>query len=212
MSLLDSPLPSRPLAVQVHQSLSLKASAPTNWWKRNQTTSEAWVQLNTGGTTATLVWEAPATIANRLTFDRIQIFADASEPGSGETEGLHLNVCEGPVAVLWATAQAHNAALEEPPLRPWDDESDDPPLGLPLVMPAANRDGMATYPLESAAGAGGPANLIAHYGPGLFVDTAGRLGCRTSFTNDVRGLGPFPPVIGHPRPARAGRASPGRMT
>ena len=199
MPTITRPLASRAVAVQVSQPLRLEADAPTNWWKRNQSASENWVQLNGGGggPVATLFWEAPATITRRLTFDRVQVVAADTEPGGGETGGLHLNVCEGPVAVLWATAHAGHEALQEPPLRPWDDEADDPPLGLPLVMPAANRDGLATCPLESAAGAGGPANLVALYGPGLFVDTAGRLGCRTAFTNDVRGLGPFPPIAAY---------------
>src|SRR5262249_43117186 len=41
--------------------------------------------------------------------------------------------------------------------------------------------------------AGGPANLVSLYGPGLFLDSAGRLGSRTPI-GPVRGLGPFPKV------------------
>ena len=70
--------------------------------------------------------------------------------------------------------------MSEPPLNPDVLESDDPPLGFPLAMPGANRDGTGTVRLESVYEPSGPANLVSLYGPGAFVDTAGNLSARTS--------------------------------
>ena len=182
----------RPVTVRPSQRLRLLASGSTGWWQRNLTTGSAWASI--GSAVSELVWDTPSSVGNRLTFDRLQLFASDTSPDPGETGGLYLNLCEGPPAVLWASALLRNEAMEEPPLRPWQGEDDDPPLGLPLVMPAANRDRMGTVLLETVAEPGGPVDLVALSRPGLFVDSAGRLGARTAFTNDVRGLGPYPAI------------------
>ena len=196
MPSITEPAATRAIAVSPRQPLRLVADSATDWWKRNQTTGEAWTQINPGGTdVAELVWETPSSVTNRLTFDRIQIQVNTgSAPSDGDTGGLHLNLCEGPAAVLWASAAVRNEAREEPSLRPWEGEDDDPPLGLPLAMPAANRDRLGSVLCETVSEPGGPSNLISSLGPGVFVDSAGKLGVRTPFTNDVRGLGPFPAV------------------
>ena len=194
MAAITIPAATRALAVQPGQPIAMTADGSTDWWQRNLTTggeAGAWTQINDGGAVATLVRALPTSVTNRLTFDRIQIAVNTTTaPATSFTGGLHLNLCEGPPAVLWATDQIRNEAREEPPLRPWEgDGDDDPPLGLPLFMPAANRDRLGTVVQETVLEPSGPASLVGLYGPGLFVDTAGRLGARTPFTNDAVDLG-----------------------
>lgn len=196
MPTITTPAATRAVPVSPRQPIRMVADSATDWWQRTNTSSGAWTQINPGGTdTATLVWETPSTVTRRTTFDRIQIQVNTgSAPGLGDTGGIFLDLCEGPTAVQWASDAIRNEALEEPSLRPWEGEDDDPPLGVPLHMPGANRDRLGTVLCETVSEAGGPANLVASYGPGVFVDTSGKLGVRTPFTNDVRGLGPYPAV------------------
>src|SRR5262249_34979613 len=109
---------------------------------------------------------------------------------------LYLNVVEGPATVLHVTDRIRNEALQEPPLNPDVLEADDPPLGFPLAMPAANRAGFGTVLLERAYEPGGPANLVSLYGPGLFLDSSGKLGPRTPIARN-RGLGPLPSIASY---------------
>jgi YD repeat-containing protein len=190
MATITDPGASRAVAVRTSQALRMVASAATNWWAA--TNGGAYSQINGGGTVSVLVWTTPSTITRRFTFDDVQIIAQATQPAQGTTGSLLLNVCEGPPAVLQVAAQVHNDALGDPPLRPNESGQDDPPLAFPLLMPGANRDGLGTILLETVSEPSGPANLAALYGPGLLLDTSGRLGSRTALGGKVRGLGPFP--------------------
>jgi len=172
--------------------LTLESDAATNWWAR--TNGGSWSQINGGGTVASLVWSAPSSVTRRFTFDEVQVVAQASSPGAGETGGLHLNVCEGPVAGLQVTPAVENPAMQGPDPVPNLRETDDPPLGLVLDMLAANRDGLATLAPDRPAQPGGPADLVARYGRGLAVDTSGHLVARSGIAPRVSGLGPFPAI------------------
>lgn len=186
---LSSPA-GRAIAVSPRQALHLVASASSTWSFR--VNGGAWSTI----TTATeIFWTTPASVTNRFTFDRIDVAIGADPDAPEDTRTL--NLVEGPAAVLVATASIRNEAMEEPPLRPWEGEDDDPPHGVPLAMLGANRDRVGTVLLETVSEQGGPANLFASFGPGLFVDTAGKVGCRTPFTNDARGFGPFPAIAAY---------------
>ncbi|MCW8137751.1 MAG: RHS repeat protein [Planctomycetota bacterium] len=197
MTRISVPEPSsnRAVPVQAGQTLRLEAadfSSPPDWFLR--VNGGAWSQFAAGQTEVFLT--TPTSVTERLTFDRLEVALGASStPDTGTTR--HFDLCEGPVATPLVTATKRNEALEEPPLRGSDGEDDDPPLGVPLAMLGPGRQGLATVPLETAAEQGGPASLVASLGPGLFVDSAGKLGCRTPFTTDVRGLGPFPAIAAY---------------
>lgn len=187
-----SPTSNRAVAVRTNHPVRLVADTAWNWFIR--TNEGAWTQFATG------VLEAYRTMAtsvtNRLTFDRVEIaIGSGAVPDTATTR--YFDLCEGPPAVLWASGSMDNEALSEPPGRPWEGEDDDPPLGTPWVMPPANRTGFGTTLLETVSEqSAGPANLVASWGPGVFVDTSGGIGVRTPFTNDARGLGPFPAISG----------------
>jgi YD repeat-containing protein len=184
-------------AVPVHtnQMLRLVADGATNWYQRtNAGTTGAWTQVGTN--LATFVWVTPSTVTNRFTFDDVQIQVGSSTPLVSDTGGLHLNLIEGPAPVLTMTPRIRNEALAEPPAHSDMLESDDPPLGFPLGMPGANRDGLGTVLLERAYEAGGPANLVSLYGPGLFLDSSGMLGQRTPVGQN-RGLGIVPSIASY---------------
>ncbi|MEZ6184154.1 MAG: hypothetical protein R3F62_03980 [Planctomycetota bacterium] len=174
---IENPSVSQPLAVRAGQTLTLVASSATNWWAR--TNGGAWSQINGGGTTDTLVWTVSTSVTRRFTFDEVQVVDQASSPSAGETGGLHLNVCEGPVAGLCVTAAVENPAMQAPDPVPNVRETDDPPQGLVLEMLAASRDGLATLAPDRPAQPGGPADLVARYGRGLGVDTSGHLVARS---------------------------------
>lgn len=204
MATIDIPSESstHALAVQIGQALRLHATATTSWWIRNLTTggpSGTWgTAVATGTDEYVLDTSLLPAVTNRLTFDRLQIaVSDPSAPPTSFADGLHVNLVEGPVTVLHATTALGGEAQSGPPLRPWDGEDDDPALGEPLVMPAANRDGLGTEPLETASTRGGPVNVVRAFGRGIFVDTAGKVGVRVPFTTDVRGLGPFPAIASY---------------
>ncbi|MCO5168154.1 MAG: hypothetical protein M9894_17570 [Planctomycetes bacterium] len=195
MTAITHPAPAgnRAVAVPTNQPVPMVADTTSDWFVR--TNGGGWTQFASGANQA--VWAGASSVTNRWTFDRVEIAIGEGSPS--EPTIRHFNLCEGPVACLWATDQLPNPALEAPPLRPWDGEDDDPPLGTPLVMPGADRGGMGTTPCESASelGSGGPVSLLTSYDSGVSVDTSGRLGLRTPFTNDVRGLGPFPAVAAY---------------
>jgi YD repeat-containing protein len=175
--------------VQTNQILRLKSDQPSwNWFSRVNEAAN-WTAGPTG--TNVFVYTTPTSVTEHLTFDRIQI-AIGSGATPDTTTTRYFDLCEGPVAGLWASSSLRNPAAEEAPLRPDEWERDDPPLGLPFLMPGANRDGFGTMRLARASSAGGPANLVSLFGPGVFVDTAGKLGVRTPGP-PYRGLGPFAP-------------------
>ena len=185
-----SPSGNRAVAVSRNQSLRLVADTAWNWFVR--TNEGSWTQIGTAA--LEIVYTTSASVTNRLTFDRVEIaIGSGGSPDTSTTR--HFDLCEGPPALLWATAQVDDEAMREPPARPWEGENDDPPLGTPWVMPGADRAGFASVLLETVSEQdAGPANLIASWSSGVFVDTAGGIGVRTSFTNDARGLGPFPAI------------------
>ncbi len=190
----------RALAVQLGQAIPLTANVSTDWYVRNLTPgglSTPWGSPVVTGTPTYVLQTAALTVTNKLTFDALQIVASGSAPLIGYTGGLHVNLCEGPVTVLHATTALGGEAFSGPPLRPWEGEDDDPALGEPLVMPAANRGGLGTEPLETASTPGGPVNVVRAFGRGIFVDTSGHVGVRVPFTTDVRGLGPFPAIASY---------------
>jgi YD repeat-containing protein len=201
MATITTPSATRSIAVQPRQPIAMVADVSSDWYQRNQTSGGAtgpWTLITSAVTT--LVWETPSTVTRRLLYDRLQLAVvdtGAAAPSTSLTTGLFLNLCEGPPAVQWVTDRMRNEAFEEPPMSPWAGESDDPPLETPLAMPGANRDGMGTELLETTSGPSGPANLVTSFDRGLFVDMAGKLGCRVAFTNDVRGLGPFPAIASY---------------
>ncbi|MCW8137406.1 MAG: hypothetical protein KIT58_00700, partial [Planctomycetota bacterium] len=185
-----SPSGNRAVAVRPGQPLRLRADTAWNWFVR--TNEGAWTQIGTSA--LEIFYTTSSSVTNRLTFDRVEIaIGSGASPDTSTTR--HFDLCEGPPAVLWATGAMSNPAREEPPPRPWEGEDDDPPLGTPWVMPPADRTGFGTTLLETVSEAdAGPANLFASWSPGIFVDTAGAIGVRTPFTNDARGLGPFPAI------------------
>jgi YD repeat-containing protein len=183
---------SRAIAVRTGQPIRMVADSSTDWWIN--TNGGGWSQLNTPGVHVSTYTYTPSSVTRKFTFDDVQIGVNTnSAPGSAN---LYLNVVDGPVTVLHATDRIRNEALQEPPLNPNLLESDDPPLGFPLGMPGANRDGFGTVLLERAYEAGGPANLVSLYGPGLFLDSSGKLGSRTPIAKN-RGLGPFPTIASY---------------
>jgi len=192
---ITTPAVTQPLAVRAGQALTLESDAATNWWAR--TNGGSWSQINGGGTTASLVWSVSSSVTRRFTFDEVQVVAQASSPSAGETGGLHLNVCEGPVAGLQVTPAVENPAMQAPDPVPNARETDDPPLGLVLDVLAANRDGLATLASDRPAQPGGPADLVARYGRGLAVDTSGHLVARSGVAPRVSGLGPFPAIASY---------------
>lgn len=185
-----APTSSRAVGVRTNQALRLRADTAWNWFVR--TNEGAWTQFATGVLEAFRTMSTSVT--NRLTFDRVEIaIGSGATPDTSTTR--YFDLCEGPAAVLWATGRMDNEAMSEPPARPWEGEDDDPPLGTPWAMPQADRTGFGTTLLETVSEkAAGPADLFASWGPGVFVDTSGGIGVRTPFTNDARGLGPFPAV------------------
>jgi len=194
MAAITDPAPTsnRAVAIQTNQPVRLVSDTSMDWFVR--TNGGGWSQFATG--TLVAVWGGATSVTNRLTFDRVEIaLGTAGVPDTATTR--HFDLCEGPVACLWVSDQVRNEALEEPPLRPWEGEDDDPPLGVPLYMPGANRDNLGTVLCESVSEPGGPVNLVTGFRPGVFVDNAGKLGVRTAFTNDVRGLGPFPAIAAY---------------
>jgi YD repeat-containing protein len=202
MAEITIPAATRAIAVQPGQPIAMTADTSTDWWQRNLTTGGAggaWTQINPGGTNvSTLVWTTPTTVSNRQTFDRLQLAVNTTTaPSTAFTGGLHLNLVEGPPAVLYVSPSLGGDAMAEPPLRPWEGEDDDPPLGAPLYMPGASRGGLGTELLETPGVSGGPANAVQAYDRGLLVDTAGKLAVRVPFTSDVRGLGPFPAIASY---------------
>lgn len=185
-SIIDPvPTGSRAIAVRIGQPLRLVADANSDWYQKTDIGSFTLI----GSNTATLVW-TPSSIFRRFTFSRVQIGVVTPGGGAPAAGTLFLNLVEGPVVVLHATSQIRNEAMEEPPSHPDLLESDDPPLGLPLAMAGADRAGMGTVSLERAREPGGAVNLVALYGPGMFVSSSGSLGVRTSL-GVLRGLGPF---------------------
>lgn len=190
---ITEPVPtgSRAIAVRLDQPVRMVADVASDWW----------VKIDTGAFTKLLsnnivfVYTTPSTIFRRFTFTRIEIAVQTVGTVPAPTVGtLFLDVSESAVTVLHATDRIRNEAMEEPPLHSDMLESDDPPLGLPLAMPGANRDGMGTVPLDRAREQGGPANLVSLYGPGMFVESSGKMGVRTPI-GVLRGLGPFPTSI-----------------
>jgi YD repeat-containing protein len=192
MATITEPAPTsnRAVAVRPNQPLRLRADTAWNWFVR--TNEGAWTQFATG--TLEAFRTMATSVANRLTFDRVEIaIGSAGTPDTSTTR--HFDLCEGPPAVLWATGRMENEALSEPPARPWEGEDDDPPQGTPWTMPPADRTGFGTTLGETVSERdAGPANLFASWSPGVYVDTSGGVGLRTPFTNDARGLGPFPAV------------------
>src|SRR5688572_17482487 len=140
-TILD-PSATRAIAVRPLQPVRLEASAASDWYARtNAGISGAWSTI--GSNVTSLVYTTASSVIRRFTFDDVQI--QLTNPGAGappvtDTTGLRLNLCEGPVANLQVTSRLRNEALEEPPLRPDEDGRDDPSLGVPLLMPGANRD------------------------------------------------------------------------
>jgi hypothetical protein len=166
---------SRAIAVRTGQPVRMLADSSTDWWIN--TNGGGWSQLNTPGVHVSVFTFTPSSVTRRFTFDDVQIGVNTNSAPS--STNLYLNVVDGPATVLHATDRIRNEALQDPPPNPNLLESDDPPLGFPLGMPGANRDGFGTVLLERAYEAGGPANLVSLYGPGLFLDSSGKLGSRT---------------------------------
>jgi len=188
-----SPTGNRAVAIRPGQVLRLRADTASLQWLA-QVNSGGWT--NIGAAASELFYTAPTSVTNHLTFDRLEITLGTGTTPDGSTTPRNFDLCEGPPAVLWVIDRLDNEALSEPSARPWEGEDDDPPLASPLSMLPASRGGLGTTLLETVsevAGAG-PSNLVASWGPGVFVDTSGALGIRTPFTNDARGRGPFPAI------------------
>ena len=190
---LVDPTSTSPIAVHMNQTLRFVASGPGDWYSR--TNGGAWSAV-LASNVITFVVTTASSITNRFTFDSFDVAVVTTGSGTPSAPSVTFDVCEGPVAVLNVTSRIRNEALQEPPSHADMLESDDPPLGFPLAMPAANRDGLGTVLLERAYESGGPANLVSLYGPGLFVDTSGKLGQRTPVGRN-RGLGIVPSIASY---------------
>lgn len=188
-----APTGNRAVAIRPGQVLRLRADTGTLQWLA-RVNEGAWA--NVGAAAAEFFYTAPTSVTNRLTFDRLEITLGTGTTPDGSTTPRNFDLCEGPPAVLWVTDRMDNEAMSEPSPTPWAGEDDDPPLGTPLSMLPAARGGLGTTlgeTVSEVAGAG-PSTLLASWGSGVFVDTAGGLGVRTPFTNDARGRGPFPAI------------------
>ncbi|MGE3376456.1 MAG: SMP-30/gluconolactonase/LRE family protein [Vicinamibacteria bacterium] len=183
MASITIPLNTAPIAVQPGQALRLTADASVAWSYRLNEGS--WTAITTA---ASIVFTTPTSVTNRWTFDRIEI-AIGSTASPDDTRDF--NLCEGPPAVQWATAQLQDPT-QDPSPNPNLGEGDDPPHALAWRLPGANRDGFATESPERAHVAGGPVTLLESFRGGIFVDSAGKVGARSTLLGRVSGLGPFP--------------------
>src|SRR5271155_2630839 len=166
------PSSSSPIAAHTSQPLRMVATAAADWYTR--TNGAAFAKVVSGSQTAVIV--TASTVTQLQTFDIFDVAVVTTGGTAPTTPNITFNVCSGPVAGFQVAANIRNEALQEPPLHPDMLESDDPPLGFPLAMPAADRTNSGTVLLERAYEASGPSNLVSLYGPGFFLDSAGELG------------------------------------
>ncbi|MGE0709151.1 MAG: SMP-30/gluconolactonase/LRE family protein [Planctomycetota bacterium] len=183
MTSITAPLNTAPIAVQPGQALRLEADASVAWSYR--VNEGSWTAI---ATATSIVFTTPTSVTNRWTFDRLEIaIGDTGSPD----DTRDFNLCEGPPAVQWATAALPDPT-DDPAANPNLGEGDDPPHALAWRLPGANRDGFATESPERAHVPGGPVTLLESFRGGIFVDSAGKVGARTTLLGRVSGLGPSP--------------------
>jgi hypothetical protein len=183
------PSSTSPIAVHTNQPLRMVATAAGDWYTR--TNGAAFAKVVSGSQIAVIT--TSATVTQLQTFDIFDVAVVTTGGTAPTAPNITFNVCMGPVVGVQVAPSIRNEAVMEPPLFSDFLENDDPPLGFPLAMPGADRTNMGTVLLERSYEAGGPSNLVSLYGPGLFLDSAGKLGSRT-FIGKNNGLGIFPKI------------------